>query len=102
MTWWRSSWRWKPLKPAAGYCAPVLAAVAAAQVTSLAGTGDTLRNYFSSQMAKLIRMETGYTMHHFINKYDGEPYTLEGLLKQVEDTMNGKVTKKVPELAGAR
>ncbi len=28
---------------AAGYCAPVLAAVAAAQVTSLAGTGDTLR-----------------------------------------------------------
>lgn len=28
---------------AAGYCAPVLAAVAAAQVTSLAGSGDTLR-----------------------------------------------------------
>jgi 2-oxoglutarate ferredoxin oxidoreductase subunit alpha len=57
---------------------------------------------FTSQMAKLIRMETGYTMHHFINKYDGEPYTLQGLLKQVEDTMNGKATKKVPELAGAR
>jgi 2-oxoglutarate ferredoxin oxidoreductase subunit alpha len=57
---------------------------------------------FTSQMAKVIRMETGYQMHNFINKYDGEPYTFEGLLAQVEAVMNGKAApKKTPELAGA-
>ncbi len=58
---------------------------------------------FTSQMAKIIRMETGYQMHHFINKYDGEPYTLEGLLKEVENCMSSKATNnKVAELAGTR
>ncbi|MFN0117679.1 MAG: 2-oxoacid:acceptor oxidoreductase subunit alpha [Elusimicrobiota bacterium] len=57
---------------------------------------------FSSQMAKVIRMETGYNMNHFINKYDGEPYTLEGLLAQVEACLDGKATSKVAELAGSR
>ncbi len=58
---------------------------------------------FTSQMAKLIRMETGYLMNHFINKYDGEPYTFEGLLAEVESCMSGKAApKKVAELAGAR
>ncbi|MCG3206188.1 MAG: 2-oxoglutarate oxidoreductase subunit KorA [Elusimicrobia bacterium] len=57
---------------------------------------------FTSQMAKIIRMETGYQMHHFINKYDGEPYTFLGLLKQVEACMSGQTTKKVAELAGTR
>ncbi len=57
---------------------------------------------YTSQMAKLIRMETGYQMHHFINKYDGEPYTFEGLLAQVESCMSGKATPKVAELAGTR
>ncbi len=62
-----------------------------------------IENNFSSQMAKLIRMETGFTMNHFINKYDGEPFTFEGLLKDVEATINGKAaTAKVAELAGAR
>jgi 2-oxoglutarate ferredoxin oxidoreductase subunit alpha len=57
---------------------------------------------FTSQMARIIRMETGYQMHHFINKYDGEPYTFEGLLKQVEACIDGKSTPRVAELAGAR
>lgn len=62
-----------------------------------------IENNFSSQMAKLIRMETGFTMNHFINKYDGEPFTLEGLLKDVEACINGKAAPaKVAELAGAR
>lgn len=57
---------------------------------------------YTSQMAKLIRMETGYQMHQFINKYDGEPYTFEGLLKEVEARIDGKSAPKVAELAGAR
>lgn len=61
-----------------------------------------IENNFSSQMAKLIRMETGYKMHHFINKYDGEPFTFEWLIKEVEACISGKPAPKVAELAGAR
>jgi 2-oxoglutarate ferredoxin oxidoreductase subunit alpha len=61
-----------------------------------------IENNFSSQMAKVIRMETGYQMHQFINKYDGEPFTLEWLLKEVEASIDGKRSAKVAELAGAR
>jgi 2-oxoglutarate ferredoxin oxidoreductase subunit alpha len=61
-----------------------------------------IENNFSSQMAKLIRMETGYQMNHFINKYDGEPFTLEWLLKEVEACMSGKPVAKKRELAGVR
>ena len=53
-------------------------------------------------MAKLIRMETGFTMNHFINKYDGEPFSLEWLLEKVEATMSGKSASPAKELAGAR
>jgi 2-oxoglutarate ferredoxin oxidoreductase subunit alpha len=56
---------------------------------------------YTSQMAKLIRMETGYKMHHFINKYDGEPFTLDALTKEVEAYLDGKSNGKVAELAGA-
>jgi 2-oxoglutarate/2-oxoacid ferredoxin oxidoreductase subunit alpha len=62
-----------------------------------------IENNFSSQMAKLIRMETGHQMHHFINKYDGEPFTYEWLLPHVESIIDGKSTAgKKPELVGAR
>jgi hypothetical protein len=47
-------------------------------------------------------METGYQMNHFINKYDGEPFTLEWLLKEVEACMSGKPVAKKRELAGVR
>lgn len=70
----------------------------------LASTKKTINievNY-TSQMARLIRMETGHKMSHHINKFDGEPFTLPGLLKEVEDIINGVSTKKVAELAGAR
>ncbi len=60
-----------------------------------------IENNFSSQMAKLIRMETGYQMHNFINKYDGEPFTFEWLMKEVEACMSGKSANKA-ELAGVR
>lgn len=63
-----------------------------------------IENNFSSQMSKLIRMETGHQMDHFINKYDGEPFTYEWLIKEVEACMNGKSTanSKKAELAGVR
>jgi 2-oxoglutarate ferredoxin oxidoreductase subunit alpha len=61
-----------------------------------------IENNFSSQMAKLIRMETGHHSDYFINKYDGEPFTYEWLTKEVEACMSGKSTAKVAELAGAR
>ncbi len=61
-----------------------------------------IENNFSSQMAKLIRMETGFTMNQFINKYDGEPFSLDWLMAEVKACLNGKPSSKVKELAGAR
>jgi 2-oxoglutarate ferredoxin oxidoreductase subunit alpha len=61
-----------------------------------------IENGFVGQFMKVLRMETGHKTHHFINKYDGEPFTFEGLVKQVEDCISGKSAPKVPELAGAR
>lgn len=61
-----------------------------------------VENNFTSQMARLIRMETGYKMHNFINKYDGEPFYFEPLLKEVEACLDGTLNSKVAELAGIR
>jgi 2-oxoglutarate ferredoxin oxidoreductase subunit alpha len=61
-----------------------------------------IENNFSSQMAKLIRMETGHNMDHFINKYDGEPFSYEWLIEKVQACLDGKSSPKVAELAGAR
>ena len=73
------------------------------QILSATKKTINIENNFSSQMSKIIRMETGFTMNQFINKYDGEPFTFEGLLKDVEACINGKAaTAKVAELAGAR
>ena len=66
------------------------------------GTAIDIENNFTSQLAKLIRMETGYDVHHKINKYSGEPFNFEELLNQVESVMNGKVAPKIPELAGTK
>ena len=61
-----------------------------------------IENNFTSQMAKLVRMETGFTMDTFINKYDGEPFSFEYLKAEVEAAIDGKKkAKKEKELVGA-
>lgn len=61
-----------------------------------------VENNYTSQMAKVIRMETGIQMKHFINKFDGEPFTLEYLEERVQAIMNGKKPANQKELAAAR
>jgi len=60
-----------------------------------------IENNYTSQMARLIRMETGYQMNHFINKYDGEPISFEWLLNEIETVLEGKQTPRLPAMAGA-
>jgi len=43
-----------------------------------------IENNYTGQMAALIRQETGFQVHHRINKYDGEPFYFEPLLEQVK------------------
>ncbi len=60
-----------------------------------------IENNYTSQMARLIRMETGHTMDHFITKYDGEPFSFEPLIKQVEACLDGQPASPQPAAAGA-
>ena len=43
-----------------------------------------VENNATGQFACLIRMETGYEFQYRINKYDGRPFTIEGLLKELD------------------
>lgn len=36
----------------------------------------------TSQFARLFKIETGYTFHHRINKFDGRPFTVEELINR--------------------
>ncbi len=42
-----------------------------------------IENNATGQFARLMRAETGYEFKAKINKYDGRPFTLEGLLAQI-------------------
>jgi len=42
-----------------------------------------LENNATGQFARLMRAETGYEFKYRINKYDGRPFTLEGLLEEL-------------------
>ena len=68
---------------------PIHAEETAALLKSSRVTID-IENNFTSQLAKLIRMETGHQMTHFVNKYDGEPYSFNALLNEVEARLDGK------------
>lgn len=46
-----------------------------------------VENNATGQFARLMRTETGYTFNRLINKYDGRPFTVDGLLKQIEDIL---------------
>ncbi len=39
---------------------------------------------YSSQMARLIRAETGFTIKRFVNRYDGEPFTGEDIVARIK------------------
>ena len=51
---------------------------------------------FTSQMARLIRMETGISIGDKINKYDGEPFSASEVLVQLKKLME----KGTPAVAG--
>jgi 2-oxoglutarate ferredoxin oxidoreductase subunit alpha len=38
---------------------------------------------FTGQLAQLLRMATGYTIKHSLNRYDGRPFSPEGLAEEV-------------------
>ena len=44
----------------------------------------SIENNATGQFARLIRAETGYEFSHRINKYDGRPFTVEGLLGELD------------------
>jgi 2-oxoglutarate ferredoxin oxidoreductase subunit alpha len=43
-----------------------------------------VENNATSQFARLMKTETGYTFTGMINKYDGRPFTIEGLLGEID------------------
>jgi 2-oxoglutarate ferredoxin oxidoreductase subunit alpha len=45
-----------------------------------------VENNATSQFARLMKTETGYTFTGMINKYDGRPYTVDGLLGEIYET----------------
>jgi 2-oxoglutarate ferredoxin oxidoreductase subunit alpha len=44
----------------------------------------------SSQFARLMRTETGYEFNALINKYDGRPFFLEELVREIRSTCGKK------------
>jgi 2-oxoglutarate ferredoxin oxidoreductase subunit alpha len=42
-----------------------------------------VENNATSQFARLVKAETGYTFGHLITKYDGRPFLLEELLGEI-------------------
>lgn len=48
-----------------------------------------IENNATGQFAKLMRSETGYEFKQKINKFDGRPFTLDGLLGEI----NGRVSR---------
>ncbi|RMD55137.1 MAG: 2-oxoacid:acceptor oxidoreductase subunit alpha, partial [Nitrospirae bacterium] len=43
-----------------------------------------VENNATSQFARLMRAETGYTFHVNINKYDGRPFSIDGLIGELD------------------
>ena len=46
-----------------------------------------IENNATGQFSRLMKMETGYDFQQRIHKYDGRPFTLEGLLKEMEKVL---------------
>ncbi len=50
----------------------------------------TVEQNYTSQLALMIRMETGMAMHHHITKYDGRPFTPQWIVDQVLEQVFGE------------
>lgn len=48
-----------------------------------------VENNASGRFASLMRMETGFKFESSIHKYDGRPFTLEGLLEEINGHISG-------------
>jgi 2-oxoglutarate ferredoxin oxidoreductase subunit alpha len=57
----------------------------------IAGATHTIcvENNATGRFAQLLRMETGYKFERSINKYDGRPFTLEGLMEEIDGHLSG-------------
>ena len=42
---------------------------------------------FSSQMVRLIRAETGFSIKRTVNRYDGEPFTGEDIFNRLQEVL---------------
>jgi 2-oxoglutarate ferredoxin oxidoreductase subunit alpha len=43
-----------------------------------------IENNATGQFARLLRSETGFEFKAHIHKYDGRPFTVEGLIKEIK------------------
>ena len=48
-----------------------------------------IENNASGRFASLVRMETGFKFERTIHRYDGRPFTLEGLLEEIGGHLSG-------------
>ena len=46
-----------------------------------------VENNATGQFARLMRMETGFEFKARVNKYDGSPFTVEGLLARLRNIL---------------
>jgi hypothetical protein len=49
-----------------------------------------------------MRMETGFKFERSIHKYDGRPFTLEGLLEEINGHLSGVQRTKTGVVPGVR
>ena len=46
-----------------------------------------VENNATGQFARLVQAETGFTFHHQIHRYDGRPFTVDGLVGEIHDVL---------------
>jgi len=47
-----------------------------------------VENNATGQFARLMKAETGYSFNGFINRYDGRPFTLEELAREIKSRLS--------------
>jgi 2-oxoglutarate ferredoxin oxidoreductase subunit alpha len=57
---------------------------------------------YTSQMALLIRMETGISMHQHITKFDGRPFTSQWVADRVLEQVLGEARPRPTALEGVK
>jgi 2-oxoglutarate ferredoxin oxidoreductase subunit alpha len=61
-----------------------------------------IENNASGRFASLMRMETGFKFERAIHKYDGRPFTLEGLLEEINGHLSGVKRTEAGMVPGVR